>query len=89
MAPVTSRPAGHRAALALKWPDDVNVRRVPANAAEHDENVIVSRAGDTGEPVGPAYDYDLSYIPPALPALSSGSRSGAPKAGVTQVMERG
>jgi len=38
--------------------------RAPANAAEHDQNVIVRHAGGTCEPVGPAYYYDLSYRTP-------------------------
>ena len=76
MAPVTSRGLrGRRAAPALRWPGDVNVRRGPANTAEHDENVIVRRVGGTREPVRPAYYYDLSHmVPRGRPA--NGTRPG-------------
>jgi hypothetical protein len=59
MAPVTSRPTGpHHPAR----PGAVNVRRMPANAAEHDQNVIIRHADGTCEPVRPAYNYDVSYM---------------------------
>jgi hypothetical protein len=32
-----------------------------ANAAAHDQNVIIRHADGTCEPVRPAYYYDLSY----------------------------
>ena len=63
MAPVTSRGYGPAGRAASARPDAVNVRWPPANAAEHDENVIV-RAGGNVEPVPSAYYYDLSYMTP-------------------------